>query len=191
MWVQNKKVISVVFLGVIPLTAACSARDGPGEGEAMAGFSWVLDEQLAGMPRPGATRPLEDDLDFLVTQRIELLVSLTETPPNPDLVASRGIRLHHSPVEDFAAPTQAQLGEFVELANAVIEAGGRVGVHCAAGKGRTGTFLAVFLVSQGMTAEEAIAEVRRLRPGSVETEEQEQAVAEYYDMLVGGTEEQL
>ena len=51
-----------------------------------------------------------------------------------------------------------------------------VGVHCMAGRGRTGTMIACYLVSQGMSAEDAIAEVRRARPGSIQTEAQEQAV---------------
>ena len=60
-----------------------------------------------------------------------------------------------------------------------------VGVHCGAGMGRTGTFLAAYLVSQGMTAHDAIAEVRRLRPGSIETPAQERAVAQYEASLKG------
>ena len=42
-------------------------------------------------------------------------------------------------------------------------------VHCGAGLGRTGTVVAAFLAAQGMPPEEAIREVRRLRPGSLET----------------------
>ena len=52
-------------------------------------------------------------------------------------------------------------------------------VHCGAGLGRAGTLLAAYLVSQGCDAEEAMARVRRARPGSIETIEQEQAVREY------------
>lgn len=45
------------------------------------------------------------------------------------------------------------------------------------GLGRTGTLLACYLVRrEGLDAGEAIVRVRRIRPGSVETREQAQAV---------------
>ena len=38
-----------------------------------------------------------------------------------------------------------------------------------------------FLVSRGLSAEDAIAKIRKLRPGSVETAAQEERVAEFAD----------
>lgn len=56
-----------------------------------------------------------------------------------------------------------------------------VGVHCALGFGRTGTMLACYLVKErGLAAGDAVAEIRRLRPGSIETYEQEKAVFQFY-----------
>lgn len=56
-----------------------------------------------------------------------------------------------------------------------------VGVHCALGFGRTGTMLACYLVKErGLAAGDAIAEIRHLRPGSIETHEQEKAVFQFY-----------
>ena len=53
-------------------------------------------------------------------------------------------------------------------------------VHCLGGHGRTGTMLACYMVKyMGRTATEAIEEIRNTRPGSVETEEQEELIAEY------------
>lgn len=56
-----------------------------------------------------------------------------------------------------------------------------VAVHCMLGHGRTGTMLACYLVkTQKMSGSDAIREIRRLRPGSIETREQEQAVMEFH-----------
>lgn len=149
----------------------------------MTGFSWVIDQELAGMPRPGRTGDLEADFSFLERSGIELLVSLTETPPSPEVAADHGIELVHLPVRDFTAPTIAQLRSFLRRAPHVIARGGAVGVHCGAGKGRTGTFLAAYLIGQGTTPARAMARIRELRPGSIETPEQERVLVEFADAL--------
>ena len=49
------------------------------------------------------------------------------------------------------------------------------------GRGRTGTMLACYLVkTRHITAIEAIAQIRKMRPGSLETQEQEETVGRYY-----------
>ena len=54
-----------------------------------------------------------------------------------------------------------------------------VAVHCTAGLGRTGVVLACYFTAKGLTAQNAIARVRRMRPGSVETDEQAEAVEQF------------
>jgi atypical dual specificity phosphatase len=147
------------------------------------GFSWVIDQRLAGMPRPGASNALEEDAAFLAEQGIDLLISLTGGIPNPSVLADFEIELFHLPIEDFHPPTLSQQIEFVEKTAQALENGGRVGVHCAAGIGRTGTMLATYLVYLGSTAEDAIARVRELRPGSIETAAQEASVMRYNEYL--------
>jgi atypical dual specificity phosphatase len=49
-------------------------------------------------------------------------------------------------------------------------------VHCAEGKGRTGTVLAAYLVYKGLSTDDAIKKVREKRPGSIENMDQENAI---------------
>jgi atypical dual specificity phosphatase len=160
------------------------ASDEPPEIAAMSGFSWVVPERLAAMPRPGITRVLDDDLAFLADSQLDLLISLTPNPIPPEIVSEYGIEPLHIPVPDFTAPTMDQLSLFIDEALPRMAAGGRVGVHCTAGRGRTGTFMAAYFVSQGMSPEDAIAEIRQLRPGSIETDEQERSIFAFYDLLM-------
>lgn len=139
------------------------------------GFSWVDRPRLAGLAYPESAA----DLGWLRQNGIDVLVSLTEEPPPRRWVNDAGLLLVHVPVIDMDAPTDRQF----DLVNATIDraAAARMGVavHCAAGKGRTGTVLAAYFVSRGMEADAAIDKVRRLRPGSVETADQERAVDGY------------
>ena len=130
----------------------------------MDGFSWIVEGELAAMPLPGRHRDLADDADFLRLEGVGALVSLTEAPPDAEVLAASDIAQVHIPVRDFTAPTLEQMIEFVGVVEASVARGERVGVHCTAGLGRSGTMAAAYLVAQGASAPEAIATVRRLRP---------------------------
>ena len=75
------------------------------------------------------------------------------------------------------------MAEFADLVRAAADAGTPVGVHCTAGLGRSGTMGAAYLVANGASAEEAIAIIRSLRPGSVETDTQEEAIRRFEESL--------
>ena len=120
-----------------------------------------------------------DDLVWLRKQGIELLISLTEDPPRRDWVNDAGLLVMHVPVEDMEAPTQGQLDRCISAIERANGQGMGVGVHCGAGLGRTGVILAAYFVSKGTSAQNAIGKVRRLRPGSIETDEQADAVVEF------------
>jgi atypical dual specificity phosphatase len=139
------------------------------------GFSWIDKPLLAGMGRPESP----EELVWLRRQGIEFLLSLTEDPLRRDWVNDAGLMVMHLPVEDMEAPTQEQLDRSVSAITRANENKIGVGVHCGAGLGRTGVVLACYLVTRGLTAKNAIARVRRLRPGSIETDEQEEAIIEF------------
>lgn len=173
---KNRKSL-ILFVSILVL---CIFYNGTGEKNMKNyitdGFSWVIDKKLSGLPFPGVFDPEEDDIAFLKEKGLTLLVSLTLNMPNTELLKRSGIRSAHYPVKDFHAPKTSQLEEFCIAADREIEKGGRVAVHCYAGKGRTGTFLAAYFVFKGAQADGAIELIRSLRPGSIETDEQEEAV---------------
>jgi atypical dual specificity phosphatase len=136
------------------------------------GFSWVEKPLLAALARPSDP----EDFRWLRAQGIELLISLTEDRPRRDWVEDANLLVYHEPLEDMEPPTQEQLERVV---SAILKATARnmgVAVHCGAGLGRTGAVLAAYFVVKGMSAGNAIARVRRLRPGSIETDEQAEAI---------------
>ncbi len=133
-------------------------------------IDWVVEDRIAAFSAYAL-----DDLDRLEEMGIEAIVSLIEQAP-PELTGTRRFEVLWLPIEDMTAPDREQIEEFVAFVTDMHDQGKAVGVHCMAGLGRTGTLIACYLVTQGRTAEEAIEEVRRARPGSIQTEYQEQSI---------------
>jgi atypical dual specificity phosphatase len=137
-------------------------------------FSWVVERRLAGLGHPYSS----DDIAWLRAQGIEILISLTETPPPRKWLNDAGLMHVHLPVADMTAPDEEQFTQLLGVFERAARSGLGVAVHCAAGRGRTGVVLAAELIRQGMTAHEAMRKVRTLRPGSIETMEQEEALVQ-------------
>ena len=131
------------------------------------------------MAHPRFGDSAEREAAFLADNGVRLLVSLTVVAPVETPWVQVGLRQIHLAVADFTAPSLEQLETFVTEAGATIDAGHGVTVHCAAGLGRTGTFLAAWLIAHGDTAEAAIQAVRAARPGSIETASQEAILGQW------------
>ena len=114
-----------------------------------------------------------------------LLVSLLEKHEYdllkiPDLVEralDHGFESLRYAIVDVSIP--ASLVDALRVAKHIVVAmarGQTVIIHCRGGIGRSGLMAAACLVVCGVEADEAIARVRSVRPGAVETAEQEQWV---------------
>ena len=133
---------------------------------------WIEKPYLAASAHPD-----QAELETLFRQGFKLVVSFLDDSQQPlkycpERLEPLGLSFHSFPVKDFNAPSLEQLSQFTELLRAM--SGVKVLLHCQAGKGRTGTFAAAFLIAlRGYTATEDIAQIRQLRPGAIETEAQE------------------
>ena len=160
-------------------------------------ISWLQHPRFAGAigltRRPGLwLRSLADDLAAIRASGASSLISLTQASElrwtgRGDFgaaVAQAGLAWYHLPIRGFGVPDAA----FEDAWRAVgphlcreLEAGRRLVIHCYAGRGRAGLVAARFLIEFGESPQRAIALVRRVRPGAIQTAEQEA----YLRSLVG------
>ncbi len=136
-------------------------------------FSWLIEGEIAGMARPASS---VNTFEILKDHDIGAIVSLSEFSLSKGLIEEFGFEVKHIPLKDFSTPSIKQIEDFLTFAKKVRADGKKIVVHCDAGVGRTGTMLACYLVSKGYNAAKAIKEVRKKRPGSVETKEQEDII---------------
>ena len=86
----------------------------------------------------------------------------------------------HFPIQDLSVPTDRDL--FIKLlihVKKLLDGDKSVLIHCYAGLGRTGLFATTLLVSLGLEAKVSIEHIRKIRPGSIETIEQENFIKQW------------
>ncbi|WOO76683.1 Dual specificity protein phosphatase 23 [Vanrija pseudolonga] len=151
-------------------------------------FSWLYPGRVAGMSTPRRAA----DVDALATMGFTHVLTLTEETPLDEQWFRFVLEHVFVPVPNYHPPTIAEMDAIWGM----VVAGGVWLVHCGGGVGRAGTVLACLIAMLGTGDEEggeevgvsstprldagtAIALLRRARPRSLETAQQEAFVASW------------
>lgn len=134
--------------------------------------------------RRDRSRSLEADLAEIKRQgvsRVACLITENEferygVPGLKAAYAQAGLQTRYEPILDQGVPALSQLLPTLDWLEAELSAGRDVLVHCVGGLGRSGLVAAAYLIQKtGMTAKDALAQVRQYRsPRAVETRLQEE-----------------
>ena len=143
-------------------------------------FSWLIDNKLAGSGMPTS----HEEVEWLKRNGVKAILTVREYPLPKEWIDN--LNYMHVYSLDLMAPEIEDIDKGVEFIASMMNDNKPVLVHCAAGKGRTGLLLAAYLIKyHALDVNQAIDKVRRLRPGSIQSEYQELALRLYHKHLNG------
>lgn len=157
-------------------------------GGGMIGITFAPGKTQADAHSGAHARDLDADLDIVAAWNAAMVVTLVEDHELQALgiseigekVKLRHMEWEHWPIADFDVPSatfEAAWPTRSARVRQLLACGGRVLIHCKGGLGRAGMLSARLLTELGDQPGPAIAKVRSVRPGAIETPAQERWVA--------------
>lgn len=115
----------------------------------------------------GSAQPHQvEEIEQYYSDGIRHIISLTPNKPLVSKYMDDRIKVHHLPV--YGVPDDSQIRDFLQIVAMAKDQEEKVVVHCQFGQERTGMFLAAYLIeSKNLSAHQAIAQIRELRPSSL------------------------
>jgi len=147
---------------------------------------WVIPGELLAGCYPGATDPVaaKVKLAALVAASMRTVICLQEPdersrdgqPFAPyealliEAAREQGVdaKVLRFPIRDVDTPTSQLMQDILNAIDAELRNGRAVYIHCWGGHGRTATVVGCWLVSRGLTGEEALRRIAELRDGHPE-----------------------
>jgi protein-tyrosine phosphatase len=152
---------------------------------------WIMTEsgRIAIMPRPRGGDWLADDIGFLQTSGVGVIVSAL-TPDEIEELAlaeeqsccdARGLIFYSFPINDRSVPVSlSKFNEFLGSLNSELKKGLAIAIHCRAGIGRSSLIAACLLIKQGFVGEDALRLIEEVRGVPVpDTQEQRDWIKEF------------
>jgi protein-tyrosine phosphatase len=113
---------------------------------------------------------IKENIDTIVVLLTKEEIDLYYNFDLIELYKDYGFNVIHFPIEDFSVPSKNPKEVFQQIKNKLRNK--NILVHCSAGLGRTGLFVATFIKWLGYGAKKAIRLVRNRRRGTIETKQQ-------------------
>ncbi|MCP4347218.1 MAG: hypothetical protein GY795_17030 [Desulfobacterales bacterium] len=140
---------------------------------------WVVPGKLLAGEYPllSSEKKFRAKLQQMLENGVTFFVNLTEEGEKglepydrilQEEAAGMGLTAEHrrTSIPDFETPTVKHMEYILDTIDAALEQGHRVYIHCFAGIGRTGTVAGCFLARHGMSGEEALNELNRVKQGT-------------------------
>ena len=129
-------------------------------------------------------RDLKQDIAGIINWGADSILTLVETdefellgvPRITEYIRAAGLNWYHMPIPNMEVPGEEFNVAWAKDGDTILQSlgsGGRLIIHCAAGLGRSGMVAAKILSTFSDNPQSAISAVRKVRPGAIETEQQE------------------